>query len=120
MKIISWLRGLFKPHAEAVVPKAVRARKKRAPRAVSHAEAVKIDLLNAVADAIGRAPEEIDESEPTARIAVNGSLFTIPNTVGHLTAFQTRLEKLKTTTRTPGVPLAARKFRPHYTHKPEP
>lgn len=82
--------------AAPVVPKA------RKP-AMNHAAAVKVDLLNAVADALGRAPAELDPMSPKATIAVNGSLYIIQNTVAALSEFQTRLEKLSTTVRSPGV-----------------
>lgn len=115
MRITEYLLGLLRSwglvSAKPARKAAAKRKAKRKASPVSHAEAVKRELMNAVADALGRAPTEINESAPKARIAVNGSVFILPNTVGHLTEFQTRLEKLQTTTKAPGVPLAARKFR---------
>lgn len=105
---------MVKPRVVVPPAKAPKARAKRKPAAISHAAAVKVELLNAVADALGRAPVKYDPKSPKTTIAVNGSLYTIRNTVEALNEFQSRLEKLKTKVRVPGVPLSARSF-PIYT-----
>lgn len=97
-------------------PAAPKVPKVRAPKpapAVDHALAVKRELLNLVADALGNAPVEPDAEKPKVTIAANGSTYVIRNTVFALTEFQTRLEKLQTSVRVPGVPLAARSFKVH-------
>lgn len=97
-------------------PAAPKVPKVKAPKpapAVDHALAVKRELLNLVADALGNAPVEPDAEKPKVTIAANGSTYTIRNTVGALTEFQTRLEKLQTAIKVPGVPLAARSFKVH-------
>ena len=98
--LVRWglVHPLAKPARKPKAPK--RARK---PAAVNHAAAVKVELLNAVAEALGRAPTEFNPELPTARIAVNGSLYTIRNTVEALSEFQSRLEKLQTTVKPIGV-----------------
>ncbi len=96
-------RRRAKPAAVAPVAELKPPRAKPKP-AVNHAAVVKIDLLNAVADALGRAPVELDPLQPKATIAINGSLFIIPNTVAALSEFQSRLEGLKTTVKAPLVP----------------
>lgn len=78
--------------------------KRKAKPAPSHAAVVKAELLNAVADALGRAPAELDPLQPKATIAVNGSLYVIHNTVAALSEFQSRLERLDTKTKAPPVP----------------
>ncbi len=97
-------------------PAAPKVPKVKAPKpapVISHAQAVKVELLNLVADALGNAPVEPDASKPKVTIAANGSLYTVRNTVGALTEFQTRLEKLQTAVKVPGVPLCARSFKVH-------
>ena len=98
-------RPVVAPVAEVKPSKA-----KRKP-VVSHAAVVKTDLLNAVADALGRAPVELDPLQPKATIAVNGSCYVIRNTVDALSKFQSRLEGLKTTVKAPLVPKECLKFK---------
>lgn len=135
MKLTEHLRsfleviGIVKPRLAAPVLKATKPRAKRNPAAtckttaqpikvkvsrkpaVNHAaESIKAELLNRVADALGHAPSEYDPNVAKVTIAVNGSLFTIRNTVEALSEFQSRLEKLQTKIKVPGVPRAARKL----------
>lgn len=109
---LEWL-GLINPRVAEPVTKPAKAKAKRKAAPLSHAAALKIELLNATADALSRAPSEYDPKRPKAKIAVNGSLYTIRNTVEALSEFQSRLEKLQTTSKPPGVPRAAIKFRVH-------
>ena len=111
--LVRW--GLLKPRVVVPAAKPRKARAKRKSAEVNHAAAVKVELLNAVAEALGRAPKEFDLAAPKATIAVNGSLYTIRNTVEALSEFQSRLEKLQTTTKAPGVPSSLRKARVHYS-----
>jgi hypothetical protein len=106
----SW-KGVINPRVAEPVAKPSRAKGKRKAAPLSHAAALKIELLNATADALSRAPKEYDPKRPKATIAVNGSLYTIRNTVEALSEFQSRLEKLQTTSKPPGVPRAALKLR---------
>lgn len=119
MKITEWLHallvrwGLVFPRVAPPTPKP-RKRAKRKAKTVSHAESVKAELLDAVTYALSRAPGELDPATPKATIAVNGSLYTVVNTVDALSEFQSRLMKLKTTPgKAPGVPKACLKFRVH-------
>jgi hypothetical protein len=131
--LVRW--GLVKPR---VTPKARKPRAKRKPAAAplprapkpaskapkskpapSHAATIKAELLNAVADALGRAPAELDPASPKATIAVNGSLYTVINTVDALSEFQSRLEKLETKVKPIGIggrPLPTRQIR--FAHNP--
>lgn len=69
----------------------------------TNAELTKQALLDAVAEALAKAPAELDSNNPKATIAVNGSTYIVHNTVDDLSELQARLLKLKTKVKAPGV-----------------